>query len=573
MIMKQCLLVLLAMFIVMGCVGVVSANTELNSTSPTIVITGIELPVIGGDPVTTASTDVTGISSSVTVSWSPAVSSEFAGETVYTATITVDADENYVFNMTALPSVTIEGLTDPTPSITATTDTLTITLIFAVTDSEQTPISSITFSGITTPEANTAPISDDPTIDESYPSESVTVDPSTVTWKTGSTTVSGNFTYDTIYKAEFTISAAEDYILTSDTDVTVDGRTSTIEPTDDGSSATITVTYPQTDSAPTTYTNITSLTITGLTEPVFDEDPDTSVSVSRGGTPLTVSWDPDDSTFEDETVYTATITLQNASGYVFTTIPTVSLNGDTMSSSNLSLNSAKTQLTITYTFPKTAAKVNPGASLSSNVTSGTVPLTVKFYYTLSSFDNCTLTYGDGYSSTLTSSSGNITHTYTTAGSYTASLTAKNVNGTTFSNQSITVNKVGLDASFTASSESGTMPLTVLFVDKSAGSPTQWVWDFGGLGSSATKNPSFTFTTAGTYIVKLTVIDSTGATDSYSRAIYVNTPVTTSTTTPTPTPTNASLTTLSIGEIVIPAPLDIIKEFMHLFYSLYCCEII
>ena len=83
------------------------------------------------------------------------------------------------------------------------------------------------------------------------------------------------------------------------------------------------------------------------------------------------------------------------------------------------------------------------------------------------------------------------------------------------------------------------------------------------------NPSYTFTTAGTYIIKLTVIDSTGATDSYSRAIYVNAPASTST--PTPTQTTAlttTVTTLTLGELSIPGPLDVIKEFMHLFYSIF-----
>mgnify|MGYP001006320849 CR=1 FL=1 len=324
--------------------------------------------------------------------------------------------------------------------------------------------------------------------------------------------------------------------------------------------------YPITVSSPTI---ISSVDITKLTAPIYGAKPDTNVDVSAGVEIYSIEWSPDSTTFAEATTYIVTIILENAEGYVFTTVPTVFLNDDKMSSSNLSLNSANTQLTLTYTFPKTAAKILPGASLSTNISSGTVPLTVKFDYTLSSFDNCTLIYGDGYSSHLTSSSGIITHTYTTAGSYTASLVAKNVNGTTYSNQSITVNKVGLDASFTASSDSGIAPLTVLFVDTSAGSPTQWVWDFGGLGSSATKNPSYTFTTAGTYIVKLTVIDSTGATDSYSRAIYVNTPVSTST--PTPTQTTAlttSVTTFSLGELSIPGPLDVIKEFMHLFYSIF-----
>lgn len=326
-----------------------------------------------------------------------------------------------------------------------------------------------------------------------------------------------------------------------------------------------------TTTTPTPTQTITSLSVTGLTAPVYGATPDTTFFVSGGGTPVSVSWNAGASTFGENTQYTATITIQNASGYVFTSAkPTVLLNGDAVSSVYVTVNPITQLLTVTHTFPKTAAKILPTITLSTNVTSGTVSLPVKFTYNITNATSTSWTswtYGDGSTASLSSLSGTLTHTYTSVGNYTANLTATNANGTVYKTVVITVKKVGLDASFTASSASGTAPLTILFVDTSAGSPTQWIWDFGGLGSSTLKNPSYTFTTAGTYIVKLTIIDSTGATDSYSRAIYVNAPVTT-TSTPTATPTPASLTTLSIGEIVIPAPLDIIKEFMHLFYSLF-----
>lgn len=38
--------------------------------------------------------------------------------------------------------------------------------------------------------------------------------------------------------------------------------------------------------------------------------------------------------------------------------------------------------------------------------------------------------------------------------------------------------------------------------------TNWAWDFGGLGTSTLQNPSFTFATAGSYPVELTITDNT-----------------------------------------------------------------
>ncbi|ABN06684.1 PKD domain containing protein [Methanocorpusculum labreanum Z] len=342
--------------------------------------------------------------------------------------------------------------------------------------------------------------------------------------------------------------------------------TTTPTPTE---TATTTPTPTETATTTPTLIDITTLYITGLTPPVFGAAPDTTFFVSGGGTPVSVSWNAGTSTFGENTQYTATVTIKNATGYVFSTEPTVFLNNAFISPAYVTLDTATQRLTFTYTFPKTESKILPTITLSANVTTGTVPLPVKFTYTVANATSTSWVYGDGSSLSLPSYSGTLNHTYTTVGNYTANLTATNANGTVYKTVVITVNKVGLDASFTASSSSGTAPLTVLFVDTSAGSPTQWIWDFGGLGSSATKNPSYTFTTAGTYIVKLTVIDSTGATDSYSRAIYVNAPASTST--PTPTQTTALTTTgttLTLGELSIPGPIDIIKEFMHLFYSIF-----
>lgn len=41
--------------------------------------------------------------------------------------------------------------------------------------------------------------------------------------------------------------------------------------------------------------------------------------------------------------------------------------------------------------------------------------------------------------------------------------------------------------------------------------TNWSWDFDGLGASTLPNPSFTFATAGSYAVELTITDNTGCT--------------------------------------------------------------
>jgi trimeric autotransporter adhesin len=77
------------------------------------------------------------------------------------------------------------------------------------------------------------------------------------------------------------------------------------------------------------------------------------------------------------------------------------------------------------------------------------------------------------------------------------------------------------ASFTASPTSGTAPLTVNFTDSSSGGPTSWAWDFQNDGTvdSTGQNPIFTYTSPGSYTVKLTVANDAGS-NSLTKASYI-----------------------------------------------------
>ena len=83
------------------------------------------------------------------------------------------------------------------------------------------------------------------------------------------------------------------------------------------------------------------------------------------------------------------------------------------------------------------------------------------------------------------------------------------------------------AFFTSDQVSGTLPLTVNF-DASAssdpdGSIISYAWSFGDGGSGSGVTATHTYTRAGTYIVRLTVTDDGGATDSATRIIQISAP--------------------------------------------------
>ncbi len=77
------------------------------------------------------------------------------------------------------------------------------------------------------------------------------------------------------------------------------------------------------------------------------------------------------------------------------------------------------------------------------------------------------------------------------------------------------------ASFTASTVSGTAPLTVNLTDTSTGGPTSWAWNLGDGTTSSLQNPSVTYTTPGTYTVSLTASNTGGASAPATRTVTVS----------------------------------------------------
>jgi parallel beta-helix repeat protein len=162
-------------------------------------------------------------------------------------------------------------------------------------------------------------------------------------------------------------------------------------------------------------------------------------------------------------------------------------------------------------------------SLSASPSSGQAPLTVNFTGSASggtSPYSYSWSFGDGGSSTTQ----NPSHTYSTAGNYTATLTVTdNASATASSTVNINVTaNVPLSANIVASPTSGLAPLAVNFTGSATGGapPYSYGWNFGDGGSSTTQNPGHTYSTAGNYTATLTVTDSKSATNSKSLSISV-----------------------------------------------------
>ena len=152
---------------------------------------------------------------------------------------------------------------------------------------------------------------------------------------------------------------------------------------------------------------------------------------------------------------------------------------------------------------KASGQINP-AYFAASPANGFTPLTVSFSTYGTGITGYNWSFGDG---TGTSTSANPTYTYTTTGTNAVILTVTNGGGTVTMTNYIYTYAPPVPI-FTGNPTTGKAPLTVVFTNLTAATPvvSAWRWTFmGGVSGSPTstsKNPSFTFTNAGTYSVYL-----------------------------------------------------------------------
>lgn len=129
-------------------------------------------------------------------------------------------------------------------------------------------------------------------------------------------------------------------------------------------------------------------------------------------------------------------------------------------------------------------------------------------------------FGDGNTST----SANPTYTYTTAGIYTVKLVITSSNGCKDSvSQQVTVNPKPT-AGFTTNSSAQCINPSNNFVFTNTSTITSGsitsAWSFGDGNTSTSANPNHTYTTAGTYAVKLVLTSNNGCKDSVTQNVTV-----------------------------------------------------
>ncbi|MCI4334953.1 MAG: PKD domain-containing protein [Thermoplasmata archaeon] len=114
------------------------------------------------------------------------------------------------------------------------------------------------------------------------------------------------------------------------------------------------------------------------------------------------------------------------------------------------------------------------------------------------------------------------HAYSAPGTFDVQLVVKDATGNaTRANQTVVV-FAPLAVAIASSTVRGTAPLSVEFTALPTGGllPYQYTWSFGDAGSSQSPTASTTFSTAGTYAVRLNVTDGAGEVGTANRTIVV-----------------------------------------------------
>lgn len=168
----------------------------------------------------------------------------------------------------------------------------------------------------------------------------------------------------------------------------------------------------------------------------------------------------------------------------------------------------------------------PTANFEADTTYGYFPLTISFTDLSQKGSGVIKKWNWDFGDLTIDTLPNPVHTFTSGGNYTVSLVVKdenNLSDTIIRTNYITAVAAPPVADFSADTTEWYKPFTVDFTDEStAGSSAieTWNWDFGDLTSSTEQNPSHTYSSVGSYTVRLSVTDVNDSTDTREKSDFI-----------------------------------------------------
>lgn len=125
-------------------------------------------------------------------------------------------------------------------------------------------------------------------------------------------------------------------------------------------------------------------------------------------------------------------------------------------------------------------------------------------------------FGDGNTDTAK----NTTHLYGIDSSFMVVLRVSTPFGCSDTASKIAVVLPDVSANFNSSLACVNRPIS--FNDSSQGNPVSWNWDFGDGGISSSQNPTHTYSSSGSFSVRLIISNAQGCSDTLTNSIFVNT---------------------------------------------------
>jgi PKD repeat protein len=172
----------------------------------------------------------------------------------------------------------------------------------------------------------------------------------------------------------------------------------------------------------------------------------------------------------------------------------------------------------------------PATQPTANFTQNCTNLACTFYDRSTDVGGTITSWNWNFGNGVTSTAQNPSYSYPSAGTYNVSLTVRdNAGVTNTKSQAVSVSAPVVTSQVTANFVQSCTSLACTFSDRSTvvGSTiTSWSWNFGNGVTSTAQNPSYTYPSAGTYTVSLTVRDNLGTTNTKSQSVTVSAPAAT-----------------------------------------------
>ena len=317
-----------------------------------IEITGIETPKIDDEPDTTATAN-----SGVTVNkvtWSPDHDTFDAGIS-YKVKVTVKANEGFTDGVTAKvnsQSATVDSISDDKK-------TAVVSYEFSATEDAEV-IDEIEILDITAP-ITSAGQDKDVTVDTNKGKSVAAVD--SISWSPNDSTYLMDKAYTVTIKLKLKSNAYEWASSASSIDAEIGGNElADNQISKSGDTVTLTYTYPKTQP----LGKISSMNL-GVTAPAVGKSPVSTITTNSNMFTGSASWSPS-GTFQPDTSYTTTITINAKYGYLFDTTVTAKVNGE---DAQYVQRISDTQATVSYTFPQIASVSTVEVNLDAPATGET----------------------------------------------------------------------------------------------------------------------------------------------------------------------------------------------------------